>query len=138
MNYYEELKVNRNATDEELKKAYRQLAKAYHPDVNKDPGATEQFKKISEAYETLIDVSKRAIYNAKLPKEGVQQTTKVRRKTKTAEEIIRSAINDPNLGKHTIINVPQRKTNLWGEIEEDRPYFRDSVNYQSESSPYIR
>ena len=62
--YYEVLGVSRQASDEEIKKAYRKLAREAHPDVNKgDPKAEEQFKEINEAYEVLSDTQKRAAYD---------------------------------------------------------------------------
>ncbi len=61
--YYEVLGVSKGASDREIKKAYRQLAKKYHPDVNKEDGAEAQFKEVQEAYDILSDSSKRANYD---------------------------------------------------------------------------
>lgn len=61
--YYEVLGVSKTATDEEIKRAFRVLAKKYHPDVNKEPGAAEKFKEIGEAYSVLSDKNKRAQYD---------------------------------------------------------------------------
>ena len=61
--YYEVLGVSKTATDEEIKRAFRVLAKKYHPDVNKEEGAAEKFKEIGEAYSILSDKNKRAQYD---------------------------------------------------------------------------
>ncbi len=61
--FYEDLGVSRNATPDEIQRAYRKLARRFHPDVNKDPGAEERFKDISEAYDVLSDPETRAKYD---------------------------------------------------------------------------
>lgn len=61
--YYEILGVSRSASADDLKSAFRRLAKQYHPDVNKEPGADEKFKEINEAYAVLSDEQKRAAYD---------------------------------------------------------------------------
>jgi len=62
--YYKNLGLARGASDEDIKKAYRRLARKYHPDVSKEKDAEERFKEIAEAYETLKDPQKRAAYDA--------------------------------------------------------------------------
>jgi len=62
-NYYEILGIPYNSEIHDIKKAYRSLARKYHPDVNKEANADEQFKKINSAYETLSDTEKRHIYD---------------------------------------------------------------------------
>jgi DnaJ-class molecular chaperone len=62
--FYEVLGVPRTATQDEIQRAYRQLARQHHPDVNKDPGAEDRFKEISEAYDVLSDPQTRRRYDA--------------------------------------------------------------------------
>jgi curved DNA-binding protein len=76
-NYYEVLGVSRNATSDELKKAFRRLARQYHPDVN--PGnkeAEENFKDINEAYDVLSDEEKRVEYNRSLVGGGKRRVSR--------------------------------------------------------------
>ncbi|EPE62092.1 dnaJ domain protein [Exiguobacterium sp. S17] len=62
-NYYDVLGVSKQASDQDIKRAYRKLAKQYHPDVNKDSGAQDQFKAIQEAFDVLSDPDKKANYD---------------------------------------------------------------------------
>lgn len=70
--YYEVLGVSKDASKDEIKKAYRKLSKKYHPDINKDEGSDALFKEVSEAYETLSDENKRAQYD-RFGHEGMNQ-----------------------------------------------------------------
>lgn len=72
IDYYEILGVDKNSSKDEIKKAFRTLARKYHPDVNKAPDAEEKFKQIGKAYEILSDDDKRAVYD-RYGEDGVQQ-----------------------------------------------------------------
>ncbi|WP_373761101.1 molecular chaperone DnaJ [Streptococcus ferus] len=61
--YYDRLGVSKDASQDDIKKAYRKMSKKYHPDINKEAGAEEKYKAIQEAYETLGDEQKRAAYD---------------------------------------------------------------------------
>ena len=63
---YRVLGVSSDASDAEIKRAYRKLARQYHPDVNPDPAAQEKFGEVSRAYEVLSDPQKRAAYDLSL------------------------------------------------------------------------
>jgi len=69
--YYNILELPRNASEQEIKKAYRKMALKYHPDKNKSPGAEDRFKDIAEAYEVLSDPQKREVFN-KYGEEGLK------------------------------------------------------------------
>ena len=62
-NYYDILGISKDASPDEIKSAYRKLAKKYHPDINKEPGASDKFKEINEAYECLSDPTKKSNYD---------------------------------------------------------------------------
>ncbi|KAK8659693.1 hypothetical protein V6N13_029887 [Hibiscus sabdariffa] len=72
--YYSILGVSKNASKSDIKSAYRKLARNYHPDVNKEAGAEQKFKEISEAYEVLSDDEKRSIYD-RYGKDGLKGST---------------------------------------------------------------
>ncbi|QFY14481.1 DnaJ domain-containing protein [Nonomuraea phyllanthi] len=61
--FYQVLGVERGASDDDIKRAYRRLARQLHPDVNPDPGAAERFKRVTEAYDVLSNPSKRKTYD---------------------------------------------------------------------------
>ncbi|MBL7910093.1 MAG: DnaJ domain-containing protein [Bacteroidia bacterium] len=83
-NYYQILAVKLSANIEEIKKAYRELAKKFHPDKNQgDKEVEEKFKEISSAYETLSDVQKRAAYDLKLEEENIRLQQERIQKEKT-------------------------------------------------------
>ena len=61
--YYDVLGIAREASEEDIKKAFRKLALEYHPDRNKNEGAEDKFKEVNEAYQVLSDAKKRATYD---------------------------------------------------------------------------
>jgi DnaJ family protein A protein 3 len=95
--YYKILGVKKDAKENEIKKAYYQLAKKYHPDVNKDKGAAEKFQEVSEAYDTLSDADKRASYDqggqTSNPNFGGWQY----QSSRSAEDIFRSMFGNLNI-----------------------------------------
>ena len=62
-NYYDILGVSKNASESDIKSAFRKLSKKYHPDINKEAGAEDKFKEINEAYSVLSDKEKRQMYD---------------------------------------------------------------------------
>lgn len=71
--YYARLGLEKSASQDDIKRAYRKLARKYHPDVSKEPDAEEQFKEVAEAYEVLKDPERRAAYDTVGTKHGGQQ-----------------------------------------------------------------
>jgi len=82
--YYKILNIEKNATQEEIKKSYRKLAKKYHPDMNKDnPNASEIFKEINEANAVLCDETKRADYDKRMFGEETTESSSIKEKNNT-------------------------------------------------------
>ena len=71
--FYKLLGIKKNATENEIKKAYRKMALKYHPDKNKNPGAEDRFKEIAEAYDVLSSKDKKQIYD-NYGYEGLEQS----------------------------------------------------------------
>lgn len=93
-NYYAVLGLERGASQEEIKKAYRKLALRFHPDKNKEPGAEETFKEIAEAYEVLIDNDKKHAYDT-FGKEGLHKGTGDRSRQRTRNNQFGSSFFHP-------------------------------------------
>ena len=87
INYYELLNINKNATEEEIKKAYRTMAKKYHPDLNKSKEASKIIISINEAKETLLNEEKRKEYDRLLENiETSKQYSKNKQETYTTRK----------------------------------------------------
>ena len=98
-NYYEVLGVAKDASKNDIKKAYRKLAQKYHPDRNKEPNAEDKFKEISKAYDTLYDDKKRAAYDNPQP-EGYAFRTSNMGGPGGLDEILR-AMAEEMMGRRT-------------------------------------
>lgn len=86
MDYYKMLGVSEQAEEEQIKQAYRKLAKKYHPDLNPNsPEAEEKFKNIVEAYETLGDAGKRKVYDLKRKQTETGRSSKSKASAKTPD-----------------------------------------------------
>ena len=106
-NYYEILGVNSDATAEELKSAYRRLARTYHPDIAGESGV-EKFKEITEAYETLSDDTKRKRYDILRGIFSYNKSTKDRTTQKEAQKAYRQSKNQEDIIKEA--NKNNQKT----------------------------
>ena len=108
--YYDILGVGRNASDDEIKSAFRKLARQYHPDVNKEPDAEEKFKEVNEAYGVLSDRDKRARYD-RFGREGLGNLT----------AILADASN-PRLPENADVTI---LVNTYHHIDKREVYFRE-------------
>jgi DnaJ-class molecular chaperone len=97
--FYALLGVNRNATESEIKSAYRRLARELHPDANpNDPEAHERFKEVSMAYEVLSDPEKRQRYDISAPRVSVARAAEATPKTFSAADSATSSNSSSALG----------------------------------------
>jgi molecular chaperone DnaJ len=122
--YYEVLGVPRNATHKEIKKAYRRLARKYHPDFNKDPEAQEKFKEINEAYQVLSDPEKRKPYD-QYGHSAFQTASGDGEYSQQAWKDIFETVEDPSidLGSEDVSEKRERRRSQRGPIEgEDINY----------------
>lgn len=103
-NYYDELEVSRNASPEIISRAYKVLAKKYHPDTTKENKkiAEERFKKISQAYETLSDKNKRKAYDEELNRTNPQISTEEYQELLKNNQILQAELADLNNKLNTI------------------------------------
>src|SRR6185503_15208388 len=76
-NYYEILKIDTNATEDQIRKMYRTLVREYHPDVSKNPAAAEIFQEVQEAYEVLGDPEQRRVYDRLRESEGLDRSSAI-------------------------------------------------------------
>ena len=93
-NYYAILGVGRYANADEIKSAYKKLAKKYHPDLNKSPEAAEKMPEINEAYDVLGDAAKRNKYNAEFDKLRAAKRREPPKKQPESQHVDTSSILD--------------------------------------------
>ena len=121
--YYEILGVSKDATKDEIKSAFRKMARKLHPDVNKAPDAEEKFKELGKAYETLMDDDKRSTYD-RFGEEGLNSAGFTSQGPfaegfGSLDEVFESFFEGFGFGRHRRVdpNAPQRGENLRLDIE---------------------
>ena len=146
-NYYEELEVSRNASNEVISKAYKVLAKKYHPDTTTEDKklAEERFKKISEAYEVLSNEQRRAEYDRRLtPEIDSDRYNKVLQDNKImAEQLsnLKSRINNTNSNQtyrrpqvNNTNNYQQPRNNYYQQSQPNQYYQQTNQYYQPQNN----
>lgn len=131
-NYYDELEVNKNASPEVINKAYKVLAKKYHPDMadaTHKHEAEEKFKKISEAYETLSDESKRKAYDLELAR--MQQNSNIHyEELKHQNEILKNELSHLKARQNTTGQPTTHQPPTSHASQKTQPQHRYYPKYQ--------
>jgi len=127
--FYEVLGVDRESTNEQIKKAYIKLAKQYHPDVNKDPGADDSFKNITLAYEALSNQRNRDLYDAYVDN-GSFENFYDQNFYKDEEEFARKDKSKAKTDKKGGFSKNSNDSNFWrGEREDfEQKFYKDYEN----------
>lgn len=139
-NYYEILEVDKHASIEVIDKAYKVLAKKYHPDINsedKKAWAEEQFKKINQAYEVLSDESKRKDYDQELKASTIDYSKKYEELCKKQEILKQELQSLKNRYKssynHSVNTQPQKqpKYNTYSKVSTtNNSYYKNNMNFE--------
>ena len=127
--YYEVLGVSKTASDDDIKKAYRALAKQWHPDKNKDAGAEDKFKEIGTAYETLKDGEKRKLYNMQKACAEEKERMAKEARTKTASKSHEGTSFSGTFGPGTSFSFSHGGTNF--TFRSTFSTFGDNTNKKS-------
>lgn len=143
-NYYDELEINKNASKEVIKKVYKLLAKKYHPDTCEDQDkkrAEEKFKKITEAYETLIDDDKRKDYDSELLQNEISEDSynsllNENIALKSQLELLRNELNNLKYQSYSNNFQDDNSSKLDNEYYSNTRYYNPTYNnlYKSNSS----
>ncbi len=134
--FYDILGVTKKCTDEDVKKAYRTLAKKYHPDKNKEEGAEEKFKEIAGAYETLKDKDSRLMYDLDKREEEREKKREQQKKEKKSRGFTSSTFGpssfDSNFGSSFKFQDGTGRTFNFSTNNPDGFNFRSSFNFDDE------
>lgn len=127
--YYRELGVRRSASSTDIKAAYRDAAKKYHPDKNKDPNAQDRFRRIAAAYETLSDPEKRRLYDLHgSDYEKVSQQQQQADQARRQQEEFFNAFGGGHQGRRRNSGPPIFSSTVWVNSEAYRDLIEDSTD----------